>query len=91
MPCPAIWIVAGKEPVSILLHGLKTTTMVVKICSLGCILHALIGGSTPNLALMDGLHLIRVVDIVPSCDDHLGLPVGVLQRVLMLRTKVADV
>ena len=90
MPYPAIWVIAGKEPVPILLHGLKTAAMVVKVRSLGCILHTLIGGSTPNLALMDGLHLIRVVDIVLSCDDYLGLPVSVLQRVPMLRAEVAD-
>ena len=90
MPCPTIWVVAGKEPVPILLHGLKSVAMVVKVRSLGCILHALIGGSTPNPALMDGLHLIRVVDVVPSCDDHLGLLVGVLQWVLVLRAEVAD-
>jgi len=58
MPCPTIWVIAGEEPVPILLHGPKTATMVVEICSLGCILHAIIGGSTPSLVFMDGLHFV---------------------------------
>ena len=83
-------IIARKEPEAILPHGLKATTMVVDVGVLCCILHAIQGMGPPGRGTMDSLHLMSILDVVPSGDHQLYLPEGGLQWMLVLCTVVAD-
>jgi hypothetical protein len=82
--------VAWEEPITILLHGLKATAMAVQVGLLWSILHVVIGTGTPGPVAMGSLHIIRVVSIVLGSDNHIGLLIGCLHRVLVLCVVVLD-
>ena len=83
-------IIARKEPETILPHGLKATTMVVDVGVLRCIFHAIQGMGPSSSGSVDSLHLMSILDVVPSGDHQLYLPEGSLQWMLVLCTVVAD-
>ena len=83
-------VIARKEPEAILPHGLKATTMVVDVGVLCCILHAIQGMGPPGRGTMDSLHLMSILDVVPSGDHQLYLLEGGLQWMLLLYTVIAD-
>ena len=83
-------IIARKEPEAILPHGLKATTMVVDVGVMCCILHAIQGMGSPGKGTVDSLHLMSILDVVPSGDHQLYLLEGSLQWVLVLGAVVAD-
>ena len=83
-------IIARKEPEAILPHGLKATTMVVDVGVLRCIFHAIQGMGPPGSGTVDSLHLMSILNVIPSSDNQLYLPKGCLQRMLVLRTMIAD-
>ena len=74
----------------ILLHGLKTTTMVVDVGVLRCIFHAIQCIHPSGSGTVDSLHLMCILYVIPGGDNQLYLPKSCLQRVLVLRTVVVD-
>ena len=85
-----LMIISRKEPETILPHGLETTTMVVDVGILCCILHAIQSMGSPGRGTVDSLHLMSIDDIIPCGDHQLYLPEGSLQWVLVLGAVVAD-
>ena len=83
-------IIARKEPKMILLHGLKTTTMVVDVSVLRCIFHAIQCMSPSGSGTVDSLHLMSILYVVPGGDNQLYLTKSCLQRVLVLCTVIVD-
>jgi len=83
-------IIARKEPKTILLHGLKTTTMVVDVGVLRCIFHAIQSMGPSGSGTVDSLHLMSILDVIPGGDNQLYLPKGFLQRMLVLHTAIVD-
>jgi len=83
-------IIARKKPETILPHGLKATTMVVDVGVLRCIFHAIQCMGPPGSGTVDSLHLMSILNVIPSSDNQLYLPKGCLQRMLVLCTMIAD-
>ena len=83
-------IIARKEPKTILLHGLKTTTMVVDASVLRCIFHAIQCMGPSSSGMMDSLHLMSILYVILGGDNQLYLPKGCLQSMLVLCTMIVD-
>ena len=66
-----LMIIARKEPKTILLHGLKTTTMVVDVSILRCIFHAIQCISLSGSGTVDSLHLMCILYVIPGGDNQL--------------------
>jgi hypothetical protein len=64
--------------------------MVVQVSLLRNIFHAIVGTGTSGPMAMGSLHIMRVVSIVPGSDNHIGLPICCLHRVLVLHAVVLD-
>ena len=71
-----LMIIARKEPETILPHGLKTTAMVVDVGVLRCIFHAIQCMGPPGSGTVDSLHLMSILNVIPSSDNQLYLPKG---------------
>ena len=67
-PNPIIWIVARKEPESILLHGLISSTMIVDVGLLSCVLHTIHRLSSSSYVGMNSLHLLTILGLIPNHD-----------------------
>ena len=83
-------IICRQEPKMILLHGLKMTTMVVDVGVLRCIFYAIQCMGPSGSGMVDSLHLMSILYVIPSSDNQLYLPKGCLQRMLVLCTMIAD-
>ena len=67
-------IIARKEPKTILLHGLKTTTMVVDVSIMRYIFHANQCMSPSGSGTVDSLHLMSILYVILGSDNQLYLP-----------------
>ena len=85
-----LMIIVREEPKTILLHGLKTTTMVVDVGVLRCIFHDIQCMGPSGSGTVDSLHLMSILYVIPSSDNQLYLPKGCLQRMLVLCTVIVD-
>ena len=85
-----LMIIVRKVPKMILLHGLKTTTMVVDASVLRCIFHANQCMSPSGSGTVDSLHLMSILYVILGDDNQLYLPKSCLQRVLVLCTVIVD-
>jgi hypothetical protein len=81
-------VMAWEKSVAILLHIIKTTTMVVHIGLKRGIFHAIIRIGALGPVVVSGLNLMRIISAVPCSDYDPGLPVVLLYWMLVLRAVV---
>jgi hypothetical protein len=71
-------VMAWEKPIAILLHVIKTATMVVHIGLKSYIFHAIIRIGALGSVAMSGLNLMRIISVVPCSDYDPSLPVVLL-------------